>query len=91
MELWKPLNILSYGAGMPSTSLVGMACENARPGLSRLAHVPVYDAVIFATCARSLPGSMSRLTLPAGSAPRQEYPFTRWTQTCTGTSSPNLG
>lgn len=29
MELWKPLNILSYGAGMPSTSLVGMACENA--------------------------------------------------------------
>lgn len=32
MDLWKPLNILSYGAGMPSTSLVGMACENARRG-----------------------------------------------------------
>lgn len=47
MELWKPLNILSYGAGMPSTSLVGMACENARRGHPVWPHVPVYDAVIF--------------------------------------------
>lgn len=47
MELWKPLNILSYGAGMPSTALVGMACENARRGYPVWPHVPVYDAVIF--------------------------------------------
>ena len=47
MLLWEPLNILSYGAGMPSTSLVGMACENAMRGYPVWPHVPVYDAVIF--------------------------------------------
>ena len=47
MLLWEPLNILSYGAGMPSTSLVGMACENAMQGYPVWPHVPVYDAVIF--------------------------------------------
>ena len=47
MLLWEPLNILSYGAGMPSTSLVGMACENAMRGYPVWPRVPVYDAVIF--------------------------------------------
>lgn len=41
------LEILSYGAGTPSTTLVGMACENAMRGYHVWPEVPIYDAVIF--------------------------------------------
>ena len=41
------LEILSYGAGTPSTTLVGMACENAMRGYPVWPEVPIYDAVIF--------------------------------------------
>ncbi len=47
MLLWEPLNILSYGAGVPSTTLVGMACENVTRGYPVWPSVPVYDAVIY--------------------------------------------
>lgn len=47
MLTWKKLNILSYGAGTPSTTLVGMSCENAIHGYPIWPEVPVYDAVIF--------------------------------------------
>ena len=48
MLTWETLDILSYGAGTPSTTLALMACENARHG-PPYPHpqVPVYDAVIF--------------------------------------------
>lgn len=41
------MKILSFGAGMQSTALALMSCENAKAG--KLIHpwVPVYDAVIF--------------------------------------------
>lgn len=51
MLIWNSLNILSYGAGTPSTTLALMACHNAwraKCGQSyRYPLVPVYDAVIF--------------------------------------------
>lgn len=47
MLRWETLNILSCGAGTPSTTLVGMACENAMRGYPVWPAVPVYDAVIF--------------------------------------------
>lgn len=47
MLSWETLHILSCGAGMPSTTLVGMSCENAMRGYPVWPEVPVYDAVIF--------------------------------------------
>jgi hypothetical protein len=48
MLTWENLDILSYGAGTPSTTLALMSCQNARHGLPYpYPAVPVYDAVIF--------------------------------------------
>ena len=48
MLTWDALNILSYGAGTPSTTLALMACQNAQHGPPYpYPLVPVYDAVIF--------------------------------------------
>lgn len=48
MLIWESLNILSYGAGTPSTTLALMACENALCGPPYpYPKVPIYDAVIF--------------------------------------------
>lgn len=48
MPNWKSLNILSYGAGTPSTTLALMSCHNAYSGSSTAyPDVPIYDAVIF--------------------------------------------
>lgn len=48
MLMWEPLNILSYGAGTPSTTLALMSCQNARHGPPYpIPEVPIYDAVIF--------------------------------------------
>lgn len=46
MLTWESLNILSYGAGMPSTTLALMACENALCG-PPYPHpqVPVYKVI----------------------------------------------
>lgn len=41
------MRILSFGAGMQSTALALMSCENALAGKPIHPHVPVYDAVIF--------------------------------------------
>lgn len=48
MLTWETLDILSYGAGTPSTTLALMACENVLCG-PPYPHpqVPIYDAVIF--------------------------------------------
>lgn len=48
MLTWESLDILSYGAGTPSTALALMSCENAMRGKPYpYPKVPVYDAVIF--------------------------------------------
>ena len=48
MLTWEYLNILSYGAGTPSTTLALMSCQNALQGPPYpYPEVPVYDAVIF--------------------------------------------
>lgn len=47
MLSWEPLEILSYGAGTPSTTLALMSCENALAGHPIWPSVPVYSAVIF--------------------------------------------
>lgn len=47
MLSWEPLEILSFGAGTPSTSLALMSAENAIRGGPVWPMVPVYDAVIF--------------------------------------------
>ena len=47
MLSWQPLNILSFGAGTPSTTLALMSCENALKGRPVWPHVPIYHAVIF--------------------------------------------
>ena len=48
MLIWNDLNILSYGAGTPSTTLALMSCQNAQRGPPYpFPLVPVYDAVIF--------------------------------------------
>lgn len=48
MLTWESLDILSYGAGTPSTALALMSCENAMRGRPYpYPKVPVYDAVIF--------------------------------------------
>lgn len=48
---WHSLEILSFGAGMQSTALALMSCENANAGLKGqpIPHplVPIYDLVIF--------------------------------------------
>lgn len=41
------MKILSFGAGMQSTALALMACENAMNDPAPYPMVPVYDAVIF--------------------------------------------
>ena len=41
------MKILSFGAGMQSTALALMSCENAKAGKRLHPWVPVYDAVIF--------------------------------------------
>lgn len=48
MLTWETIDILSYGAGTPSTTLALMACENVLCG-PPYPHpqVPIYDAVIF--------------------------------------------
>lgn len=45
--LWKPLKILSLGAGVPSTALALMSCENKLAGRAVHPLVPVYDYIIF--------------------------------------------
>ena len=48
MLTWETLDILSYGAGTPSTTLALMACENALCGPPYpYPQVPIYAAVIF--------------------------------------------
>lgn len=48
MLTWKCFEILSYGAGTPSTTLALMACENAFHGpLYPFPLVAIYDVVIF--------------------------------------------
>ena len=48
MLTWKCFEILSYGAGTPSTTLALMVCENAFHGPPYpYPLVPIYDAVIF--------------------------------------------
>lgn len=48
MLAWESLDILSYGAGTPSTTLALLSCENARHGPPYpYPQVPIYDAVIF--------------------------------------------
>lgn len=48
MLTWETLDILSYGAGTPSTTLALMACENVLCGPPYpYPQVPIYDAVIF--------------------------------------------
>lgn len=42
----KQLKILCCGAGMQSTALALMSCENARDGV-KYPLVPIYDAIIF--------------------------------------------
>ena len=52
------MEILSFGAGMQSTALALMSCENAMAGgRDYYPHplIPVYDAVIFATWDWKLP------------------------------------
>lgn len=41
------MKILSFGAGMQSTALALMSCENAMNRTPPYPHVPIYDAVIF--------------------------------------------
>ena len=41
------MKILSCGAGMQSTALALMSCENAKAGKPVYPEVPVYDVVIF--------------------------------------------
>ena len=41
------MKILSCGAGMQSTALALMACEQAITGASLYPDVPIYDATIF--------------------------------------------
>lgn len=48
MLTWESLNILSYGAGTPSTTLALMSCENVMHGEPYpYPEVPIYDAVVF--------------------------------------------
>ncbi len=47
MLTWESLNILSYGAGTPSTTLALMSCENAYFEWPIHPEVPIYNAVIF--------------------------------------------
>lgn len=47
LKCWKPLKILSYGAGTPSTTLALMACKNKLAGRPVHPLVPVYDFIIF--------------------------------------------
>ena len=89
MLLWEPLNILSYGAGMPSTSLVGMACENAMRGYPVWPHVPVYDAVIFCDLHAEPTWVYEQADFARVSG--QGFLFTRWIWTYMETLSPNLG
>lgn len=41
------MRILSFGAGMQSTALAPMSCENALAGKQIHPHVPIYDAEFF--------------------------------------------
>lgn len=44
---WKPLKILSLGAGTPSSALALMSCENKMAGRPVHPLVPVYDYILF--------------------------------------------
>ena len=76
MLTWKCFEILSYGAGTPSTTLALMACENAFHGPPYpYPLVPIYDAVIFCDL-HAEPGWVYRqATFTAAACARAGIPF----------------
>ena len=81
------MKILSFGAGMQSTALALMSCENAfaKTDGKELPHplVPIYDIVIFCDLGWSRYGYASRRILSAEPVKRQESGIKNWMRPCT--------
>ncbi len=75
MLLWEPLEILSYGAGTPSTTLALMSCENALAGRPLWPDVPVYNAVIFCDLHAEPPWVYRQAAFVATACHRAGIPF----------------
>jgi len=75
MLSWEPLEILSYGAGTPSTTLALMSCENALEGRPVWSHVPVYSAVIFCDLHAEPPWVYQQAAFVAAVCRRAEIPY----------------
>lgn len=92
MLTWSELNILSYGAGTPSTTLALMSCQNTQRGPPYpYPLVPVYDAVIFCDL-HSEPGWVYEQAAFAAAACREAgIPFYRLDADLYGDFTRNLG
>lgn len=92
MLTWKEFNILSYGAGTPSTTLALMACQNAKygpPGPYPL--VPVYDAVIFCDLHSEPPWVYTQARFTAATCRQMGIPFYRLDADLYGDFTHNFG
>ncbi len=80
------MKILSFGAGMQSTALALMSCENAfsKTDGKELPYplVPIYDIVIFCDLGWSRYGYASKRILSAEPVKRQGSSTKNWTRLC---------
>jgi hypothetical protein len=92
MLTWNTLDILSCGAGTPSTTLALMSCQNAQRGPPYpYPLVPVYDAVIFCDL-HSEPGWVYEQAAFAAAACREAgIPFYRLDADLYGDFTRNFG
>lgn len=85
MLSWEPLEVLSFGAGTPSTSLALMSAENAIRGEPVWPMVPVYDAVIFCDLHGEPNWVYEQAAFVAQVCRRAGIPYYNWIPTCTVT------
>lgn len=74
MELWEPLKILSCGAGMQSTALALMSCENAVRGMVHDG-IPVYSAILFCDLGHEAPWVYSQVEFISAACRQCGIPF----------------
>lgn len=69
------MKILSCGAGMQSTALALMSCENARLGYLKYPLIPIYDAIIFCDLRSEAPWVYQQVEFIAKACEDSGIPF----------------
>lgn len=69
------MKILSFGAGMQSTALALMSCENAGAESPKFPLVPVYDLVVFCDLGLEPPWVMEQMRFTRRACKKAGIPF----------------